>query len=116
MTTIAAGTVATSVIDAITATHNTSTAATSTLQGLVSNLTNASSATGQEAIANQIMMTPNAGVAGQIAEKLVNDLHIPDATQRSLAVMQDIMYIQAAVNAMAHQTGVISSFLASLGL
>lgn len=111
-----AGGVASNIIANLTASHTNSSTALTQLQGLVQNLLSAGTATGQRAIATQILMTPNAGVAGQIAEKLINDLEISDPTTRSLAVMQDISYIQAAVAAMAHSTGILSSFLSSLGL
>lgn len=111
-----AGTVASSVIQALSQTQVASSAAVTVLQGLLANLQGATTDAGRSLICQEMMRVPNAGIAGQIAEKLWQELQGPDSVQRSLQIMSDMSYLQAAINAQSHQSGVLSRFLQSMGL
>lgn len=115
-TTSVAGTVASSVLTGLSTSNSNVSAANTTLAGLVQNLLASSSPDVQTAIARQIAVTPYAGAAAQIAEHLLGDLQLTDPVLRSLAVQRDVLYLQQAIQTQTHQTGIISSFLSSLGL
>lgn len=110
------GTLAASVINSLTSSNASSTTANATLSGLVANLSGATQINTIQMIANQIIMTPNAGVAASIAEKIIADCQIADATLREIKLAGDISTLQHIITVQTHSTGLISGLLSNLGL
>ena len=116
------GTLASSVVNALTGSSTNQSAANTALAGIVQNMASASSTTGILAMCDQIMRTPNAGAAAAVAEVIVNDItpgspnYIADATLRAVTVQGKIAVLQSIITTQTHSSGLISSLLSSIGL
>lgn len=110
------GTLAQNLLSQLTSQNTNQSAANTSLAGLVQNLNAVSSDRAISRICDQIMATPNAGAAINIAEKIQNDLLITDPTLKQITLMHDFATLQAVITVQTHSTGVLSSLLSGLGL
>ena len=121
-TTSLTGAVASTVLSSLQTSNTSSTAANTALSGLIGNLASAQTQAGLDAGCRAILATPNAGAVGTIAEAILQvttlgePTYIADANIRSLLVAQKIAGMQAIAASQTKTNGVISSFLAGLGL
>jgi hypothetical protein len=116
-TTSIAGTVSSALASSVQSSVSSGTAGSGTLAGLILNLQMATKASTVAAICDQIIRTPGlpAG-AVDAAEELQDANAAADATARMEGIQAGISRLQAINTAASQQLGVLSGFLARIGL